>query len=100
MASKFRVTPKELRNKANELEILNNRFKSEVRKLKDDNMILGMKWEGDARKKFNEQFLLDAGKFDQFSEGIMKFIQQLRTDADNYDKVENTNTSIASVRKS
>lgn len=99
MASRFKVTPQKLRDAADELETLNSRFKTEVGKLKEDNATLGMKWEGDARKKFDEQFRMDAGKFEQFSEGIMKFIQQLRTDADNYDKTENTNTSIASVRK-
>lgn len=100
MASKFRVTPRELRNRANELETLNNRFMTEVGQLKDDNTVLGSKWEGDARNKFNEQFLMDVNKFEQFSKGIMGFIRQLRADADNYDKTENTNTSIANVRKS
>lgn len=99
MASKFRVTPKTLRSKADELETLNNRFKAEVSKLRDDNASLGSKWEGDARNKFNEQFLLDAEKFDKFYEGIQNYIRQLRANADEYDKVENTNTSIASVRK-
>jgi len=99
MASKFRVTPKTLRSKADELETLNNKFKSEVSGLRDDNTSLGSKWEGDARNKFNEQFLLDAEKFERFYEGIQKYIQQLRANADMYDKTENINTSIASVRK-
>lgn len=96
---RFKVTPKQMRNVANELETLNNRFKSEVEKLRSDNETLGRQWEGDARKKFNEEFLKDADKFNKFYEGIQKFIQQLRHNADEYDKVENTNVSIAAVRK-
>ena len=96
---RFKVTPKQMRNVANELETLNNRFKSEVDKLRSDNETLGRQWEGDARNKFNEEFLKDADKFNKFYEGIQKFIQQLRHNADEYDKVENTNVSIAAVRK-
>lgn len=99
MAQRFRVTPTEMRRKADELETLNNKFKNEVTNLKSDNTTLGRQWEGDARNKFNEEFLKDAQKFDEFSNGIQKFIEQLRRNADEYDKVENTNTSIASVRK-
>lgn len=100
MASKFSVTPRTLRAKADELEGLNRKFKAEVESLRNDNSSLGTKWEGDARNKFNEEFLKDAVKFDQFSKGIDQFIQQLRTDADEYDKVENKNLGIASTRKS
>lgn len=99
MAQKFRVTPKSMRSTADELETLNNKFKNEVKNLRSDNQTLGRQWEGDARNKFNEEFLKDAEKFDRFYEGIQKFIQQLRKNADEYDKVENTNKSIAAVRK-
>lgn len=99
MAQRFRVTPKSMRNTANELETLNNKFKTEVGNLKTDNQTLGQQWEGDARNKFNEEFLKDAQKFDEFSKGIQKFIEQLRRNAEAYDKVENTNRDIAAVRK-
>lgn len=99
MAQRFRVTPKSMRNTANELETLNNKFKTEVGNLKTDNQTLGQQWEGDARNKFNEEFLKDVQKFDEFSKGIQKFIEQLRRNADAYNKVENTNLDIAAVRK-
>lgn len=99
MAQRFRVTPKSMRSTADELETLNNQFKAAVTNLRSDNETLGRQWEGDARNKFNEEFLKDAEKFDRFYDGIQKFIQQLRHNADEYDKVENTNTSIAAVRK-
>lgn len=99
MAQKFRVTPKAMRDAANELETLNNKFKTEVGNLRADNQTLGRQWEGDARTKFNEEFSKDTEKFDKFHEGIQKFIQQLRKNADEYDKVENKNRDIAAVRK-
>ena len=100
MASKFRVSPATIRNKAAELESFNQKFNAEVAALRDDNQVLGTKWEGDARNAFNTEFLKDAEKFDLFYQGIQKFIEQLRTDCDNYDKVEANNTSIASTRNS
>lgn len=98
--AKIRVTPQTLRSKANELETLNNKFKNEVTKLRSLNSTLGNQWRGDARTAFDKQFQNDALKFDEFYKGIQDFIRTLRQNADEYDRVENTNTSIASVRRS
>ncbi len=99
MAQRFRVTPNSMYRTADELETLNHQFKAAVGNLRTDNETLGRQWEGEARTKFNEEFLKDAEKFDKFYEGIQKFIQQLRKNADEYEKVEKTNRSIAAVRK-
>ncbi|MCX4267227.1 MAG: WXG100 family type VII secretion target [Lachnospiraceae bacterium] len=99
MAQRFKVTPRTMRSTADELETLNNKFKNEVSRLRTDNQTLGRQWQGEARDKFNQEFLKDAEKFDRFYDGIQKFIQQLRKNADEYDKVENLNKSIAAVRK-
>lgn len=74
MAQRFRVTPSEMRRKADELETLNNKFKAEVTNLKSDNTVLGRQWEGDARNKFNQEFLKDAQKFDEFSKGFRNLL--------------------------
>ncbi len=97
--AKIRVTPQTLRQRADELETLNNRFNQEVGKLKDYNSTMGNQWKGDARTKFNEEFTKDVQKFDAFQKGILDFIRVLRSNADEYDRVENSNTSIARVRK-
>ena len=94
--AKIRVTPQTLRQRADELETLNNKFKNEVEKLRTLNGTLGQQWRGDARTAFDK----DVQKFEQFIKGIMDFIRVLRQNADEYDRVENTNTSIARVRKS
>ena len=60
----------------------------------------GQQWRGDARTAFDREFQKDVQKFEQFIKGIMDFIRVLRQNADEYDRVENTNTSIARVRKS
>ena len=57
MASKFKVTPATVRNKASELENLNNQFKNEVSGLRDDNTALGSKWEGDVTRSDAQQFI-------------------------------------------
>lgn len=98
--AKIRVTPQTLRTRADELETLNNKFKTEVTKLRSLNSTLGNQWKGDARTAFDKQFQADATKFDQFHKGIQDFIRILRQNADEYDRVENTNTSIANVRNS
>lgn len=97
--AKIRVTPQTLRSRADELETLNNKFKNEVSKLRNLNSTLGNQWKGDARTAFDREFQKDATKFDEFQKGIQDFIRVLRQNADEYDRVENTNTSIARVRK-
>jgi len=97
--ARFKVTPTVLRTKASDLETLSNRFNNEVGKLREANTALGTKWEGDSRNKFNEEFLKDAEKFELFRNGVNAFVQQLRNAADEYDKTENINTSIAATRK-
>ena len=99
MASRIRVTTQELRKQAGELENLNAAFCREVGNLGDDETLLGQSYRGDAQVQFHNQFVNDAEKFNQFAQVIAQFIQQLREDADAYDKVEAENASIAMTRK-
>lgn len=97
--AKIRVTPRTLRSRADELETLNNKFKNEVARLREFNTTMGRQWKGDSRNAFDKAFQNDASKFDEFHKGISDFIRILRQNADEYDQVENKNTSIANVRK-
>ena len=99
MASKIRVSSQELRRRAEELESLNAAFSKEVGDLRDDETLLGQSYKGDAQAQFHIQFTNDAGKFDQFAQVITRFVQQLREDADAYDRAEAANVSIAMTRK-
>lgn len=99
MASKIRVSTQELRRKAEELESLNATFSKEVGNLREDETLLGQSYKGDAQAQFHIQFTNDAVKFDQFAQVIARFVQQLREDADAYDRAEVANVSIAMTRK-
>lgn len=97
--ARFRVTTRQLRDQADKLETMNNKFAQAVNKLREGCASLGSKWEGPARDKFVEEFNKDAEKFDLFKNGITTFINQLRTDANEYDKTEEANRAIAATRK-
>lgn len=99
MATKIRVTTRELRSRAEELESLNENFHQEVSKLREDETLLSTSYEGDSQKKFHEQFTMDMEKFDTFYNVIRQYITQLRQDADAYDRTEAANVEIASRRK-
>lgn len=99
MASMIRVTTTELRNKANELRTLNERFKQEMSGLHDSEGRLAGMWEGEAQKAFRTQFQMDYEKFTVFYNGINQYIERLMASADAYDRAEATNVATAQTRK-
>lgn len=99
MATIIRVTTSELRNRAENLRSLNDRFKREVDALNSrEKQLLGM-FEGDASKAFDAQFQLDKSKFDAFAVGIEQYITRLLSSASAYDAAETRNVGIANERK-
>lgn len=99
MASTLMVTTSELRKRADELESLNEAFLGKVNGLKDDETLLGQSYVGEAQKQFHAQFMNDAEKFQQFYNVIRQFVQQLRTDAETYDRAEAANVSVVASRR-
>lgn len=99
MATKIRVSTQILRSRANELEQMNNKFHQEVENLRNDENVLSTSYAGMAQKEFHKQFTMDAEKFDKFFNGIQRYIEQIRQDADDYDRVESINREIAVTRK-
>ena len=99
MASKMVVNTQNLRSRATEMENFNTRFHQEVMRLREDETLLCSSYEGDAQRKFHEQFTLDMEKFDRFYSVIQQYIAQLRQDADNYDRTEAANLEIATRRR-
>ena len=99
MATIIRVTTSELRNRAENLRTLNERFKREVDALNSrEKQLLGM-FEGDASKAFDAQFQLDKSKFDVFAAGIEHYVTRLLASASAYDAAECKNVGIANERK-
>lgn len=97
--AEIRVTPSELRNKADELERLNNQFKQEVTSMVGYEQELSGMWEGEAQKAFRKAFNDDKQKMDLFSQNIEKYVQALRADAQKYEETEQKNIGIATARK-
>lgn len=97
--SMFRVSSTVLRQKAQELEQMNKQFKSAVESLANQEASLASMWEGEAQKAFRTAFNNDRQQFDNFYNGIAKYIQALRDAATQYDQAESKNLSTAKTRR-
>ena len=97
--AEIKVTPRELRNKADTLEQLNRQFRQEVEKMVGYEQQLASMWEGDAQQAFRKAFNDDKLKMDRFALNIDKYVVALREDAQKYEESENKTTNIATTRK-
>lgn len=97
--AEIKVTPRELRNKADTLEQLNRKFRDEVKKMEGYESQLASMWEGEAQKAFRKAFNDDKIKMERFALNIDKYIMALREDAQKYEEAENRTTNIATTRK-
>lgn len=97
--AEIRVTPSELRSKADELERLNGQFKQEVTSMTGYEQELAGMWEGEAQKAFRKAFSDDKQKMDLFAQNIERYVQALRADAQKYEDAEQKNVGIATTRK-
>lgn len=96
--AEIKVTPQELRTKADSLQSHNTNFRSEVDKMMGYVSQLNGMWEGEAKEAFNKAFDEDKGKMEQFAQNIDKYVQALRDSAEQYETAEQTATSLASQR--
>lgn len=94
----IRVSSGELRSKANQLESMNSQFKSAVSQLSSQEQNLAGMWEGEAKNAFRTAFNNDRAQFDNFANGIVKYVQALLNAAQEYEKAESTNVTIAKTR--
>lgn len=97
--AEIKVTPKELRKKAEELKNLNEKFRSEVEKMVGYRTQLDSMWDGEARTAFDRAFDTDKGKWDTFARNIDDYIQKMIEAAETYETAEQNNLQTASVRK-
>ena len=94
----IQVTSQELRAKADELNILNQKFATEVETMVSSQGNLNTMWEGDAKEAFNTAFNQDKAKFDNFKNAIEAYIQSLLGIAGKYEEAERRNYQIAGQR--
>lgn len=97
--AEIKVTPSELRAKADILEGLNRQFRQEVEKMVGYESDLAGMWEGEAQRAFRSAFNTDKQKMDRFAQNIDQYILALREDAQKYEAAEQKNTGIATTRK-
>lgn len=97
--AEIKVTPSELRKKADELERYNASFRKEVEKMVGYEAQLATMWEGESQKAFRKAFNDDKLKMDRFALNIDKYILALREDAQKYEEAEARATDIATTRK-
>lgn len=97
--AEIKVTPKELRNKAQELQNLNKQFRSEVEKMVGYRTQLDSMWDGEARMAFDKAFDTDKAKWDTFARNIDDYVQKMIETAETYETAEQNNLQTASTRK-
>lgn len=97
--AEIRVTPQELKSRADDLERYNRSLRDEIAKMEGYEQQLAGMWEGEAQKAFHNAFTTDKGKMERFALNIDKYIQALREDAMRYETAENAATNIANTRK-
>ena len=98
MAGMIQVTPKVLRDKANELRNQNKSLRSQLESLRSQENSLSGMWEGEAHDTFKREFTKDMTRIDEFCAAIDAYANALDTIAVQYENAENKNTGIASTR--
>lgn len=98
MAVKFSVNVQELVRQAENLQELNERFKNEVMIMTEKEEALSSMWEGEARNAFHNAYAADVAKFENFYNGITRFVQALGNAAQEYVKAEQIALEIANTR--
>lgn len=99
MARIIRVSSRELKRQASELQGLNARFRRTVSELVDIEGRLNGMWEGEANVEFHKAFMHDQNEMIEFYDNTEKFVNALITIAGNYEEAERRNTQIAHERK-
>ena len=97
--AEIKVSPAQLKAKAENLRNFNTQFKQQVEKLVGYEAQLAGSWEGDAQKEFRTAFNTDKAKMDQFYANIEKFVQALLDSAEQYAIAHQTAMSLAQHRK-
>ena len=90
--AEIRVTPSELRSKADELEQLNRQFQQEVTSMVGYEQELSGMWEGEAQKAYATRFKALDGDMAQIQMKINEHVTDLNEMAQTYKQAESANT--------
>jgi WXG100 family type VII secretion target len=83
-----RISPREMRSIANNIEQLAVDYTRQVQSLYQIGSELDMMWDGDANAAFNERLGQDQPRFEAMNKAIRQYVQALRDSADVYDSSE------------
>ena len=93
------VTSSTLRSKSEELNQLNEQFKTAVSSLIEEEGALRGQFEGEASDTFHAQFTKDINQMHNFYNAIAQYVQKLLQIAESYEKAEQANVATATTRK-
>lgn len=96
--SSFSVTSAQLRKAAEDLRRKNDSFNSSVENLVTIEETLNKSWEAPSQEIFHSGFMTDKGKYDAFHTGINEYADALIEIAEEYERKEQANKSIAESR--
>ena len=96
--SEIIVTSATLRSKAEELNQMNEQFKSAVSSLSDEENTLRSQFEGEASDAFHQAFSKDIIQMNNFYNAIAQYVQKLLQIAEAYEKAEQANVATATQR--
>lgn len=96
--AQIRVTMSQLKAQAEQLESLNEQFKSQVNDLEATEQQLGTMWEGEAKNAFHNAFTSDKTQMDNFYGAIKMYVQALLANAAKYSQAETTSYNLAAER--
>lgn len=91
----IQVTPTQLRSKAQELKVLNQKFKASIETLEQRERSLVSQWKGESRDEFDRVFQQNRNQFNEFYQGIEKYIRVLEDAANAYENAERKNRQTA-----
>lgn len=94
----IQVTFEQLKAQAENLNQLNESFKSNVAELESMEAQLGAMWEGQAKDAFHTAFSNDKIQMDNFYNAIARYVQSLLVIAAKYQQAEAINYETASTR--
>lgn len=96
----FELTANTLREKAQDLKSLNDRFRQAVENLEASQKRLAATWEGEAKEAFDSVFAADKGQFDLFAATVDDYYVKLQNIITGYEQAEAKNVGIAGSRTS
>lgn len=92
--SEIQVTSTTLRNKAEELNQLNEQFRKAVNSLIEEEGALRSQFEGQTSDAFHNKFSKDSIQMNNFYNAIAQYAQKLTEIAASYEKAEQDNVAI------